>query len=126
MEREVIGFLITKNPLAQFKTIIDQKTNKKLGDIQEADSGKTYIVAGVISGRKIIKTKKDSLEMAIVNLFDETGSFEVVFFPKTYAKLKDILSINKVIMLKGKVTDRDGRLGAIVENAVGLNSNVKS
>lgn len=120
MEREVIGFLIGKNPLSKFQTIIKKKTTKKIGDITDEDNNKTVILAGIISGKKVIKTRKDNHEMAIINVFDETGSIEVVVFPKNYTKLKSILIINKIIMFKGKINDRDGRLGIIMDNAVDL------
>ena len=58
--------------------------------------------------------------MAIIQIFDETGNIEVVVFPKSFIKLKDILAINRIIMLKGRVNDREGRLGVIIENAIDL------
>jgi DNA polymerase-3 subunit alpha len=120
MEREVIGFLIGKNPLLKFQKIIDKKVTKKIGEISADDVNKPLIIAGIISGKKALKTKKDNSEMAIITVFDETGSIEIVVFPKSFAKLKSILMINRVIMLKGKVNDREGRIGLIMENAVDL------
>ena len=120
MEREVIGFLIGKNPLLKFQKIIDKKVTKKIGEVTADDVNKPLIIAGIISGKKALKTKKDNSEMAIITVFDETGSIEIVVFPKSFEKLKSFLMINRVIMLKGKVNDRDGRLGLIMENAVDL------
>ncbi len=120
MEREVIGFLIGKNPLSKFKAIIEKKTTKKIGDVTIDDNNKPVILAGLISGKKALKTRKDNHEMAVIQIFDETGNIEVVVFPKSYAKLKSILMINRIIMLKGKVNERDGRFNVIMENAVDL------
>ncbi|OGK35759.1 DNA polymerase III subunit alpha [Candidatus Roizmanbacteria bacterium RIFCSPHIGHO2_12_FULL_39_8] len=120
MEKEVIGFLITKNPLLKFQALIAKKVTKKVGDISLEDTDKTHILAGIISAKKIIKTKKDNSEMAFINIFDETGSLECVIFPRLFARLRDIISINRVIMLKGKVNDRDGRLSVLIDNAVDL------
>lgn len=120
LEKEIIGFLITKNPLKKYQSIIDRKITKKIGEITAEDKNKDVIIAGIISGRKLIKTKKDNSEMAFLNLFDETGSIEVVTFPKAFAKLKSIFNMNNVIMLKGKVNDRDGRISVLLENAVSL------
>ena len=58
--------------------------------------------------------------MAFINLYDETGSIEVIAFPKTFAKLKAVLAMNRVIIFKGKVNDRDSRLSVLMENAVDL------
>lgn len=120
MEKEVIGFLISKNPLQRYQKTIEKKATKKIGDIQPEDSGKTVIIGGIISGRKIIKTKKDNSDMAFVNMFDETGSIEVVVFPRSFVQLQDVFVMNKVVLLKGRVNDRDGRLSIVVENAVDL------
>jgi len=120
MEREVIGFLIGKNPLNKFRKIIDEKITKKIGDLTSSDNNKSVILAGIISGKKTLKTKKDNQEMAIIQVFDETGNVEVVIFPKTFAQLKPIININKIILFKGKVIDRDNRLNVIMEKAIDL------
>lgn len=120
MEREVIGFLLTKNPLAQYKEIIDQKTKKKLGEITEEDVKKDLILAGCISAKKVINTKKDNSEMAFITVFDETASLEIIVFPKSYAKLKTILNINTAILFKGKVDNKDEKLTVLLDNAVNL------
>ena len=120
MEREVIGFLIGKNPMAKFKAIIEKKTTKKIGEVTIQDANKPVILAGLISGKKIVKTKKNNEEMAILQVFDESGTIEVVVFPRSYTVLKSFLNINKIIMFKGKVNEREGRIGIILENAVDL------
>jgi DNA polymerase-3 subunit alpha len=58
--------------------------------------------------------------MAILQIFDESGTIEVVVFPRSYTVLKSFLNINKIIMLKGQVNERDGRIGIILEKAVDL------
>ena len=81
-------------------------------------------MAGIVSGKKEVKTKKNNYDMAFLNINDETGVIEMVVFPNSYAKLKPMLKINKVILFKGKITDREGALSIILENAVDL-ENVK-
>ena len=58
--------------------------------------------------------------MSILQIFYESGTIEVVVFPRSYTILKSFLNINKIIMLKGKVNEREGRIGIILENAVDL------
>jgi DNA polymerase-3 subunit alpha len=120
MERDVIGFLIGKNPLLKYQKIIDKKVTKKIGEINSQDVNKSVILAGIISNKKLVKTRKDNAEMSIIQIFDVTGNIEVVVFPRSFSLLKSFLNINRIIMLKGKVNDRDGRLGIILENAVDL------
>jgi len=120
MERKIIGFLIGKNPFLKYKPIIEKKITKNIGEVMESDVGKPLILAGIINGRRILKTKKDNQEMAILTVYDQTGTIEIVVFPKVYAKLKSVLQINRIILFKGQVNSRDGRLGIIMENAVDL------
>src|SRR3989339_942315 len=120
MEKEVIGFLISKNPLIKFKNIIAQKSTKRIGEITKEDINKTHVLVGVISNRKIIKTKKDNHEMAFITIYDETGSIEAIVFPKLYAKISLSISLNQAIILKGKVTEKEDQLSVIVENAMKL------
>lgn len=120
MEKEVIGFLISKNPLARFKEIIAKKATKRLGEISKEDINKTHILVGVISNKKIIKTKKDNHEMAFITLYDETGSVEAIVFPKLYLKINAVLLLNQPIILKGKVTEKEDQISVIVDNAMKL------
>lgn len=120
MEKEVLGFYLTKNPLAQYKNNIDKKITKKIGDISFDDAEKTHIIAGTLSRLKKIITKKESKEMVFVTLFDETGSIEAIVFPRTYAATKTIWTQNTVILAKGRVDTKDDRLHFLVENAVDL------
>lgn len=117
MEKEIIGFSITKNPLAKYKKIIDAKVSKKIGELILSDVDKTLILAGIISGKKIIKTKKNNSEMAFIKVFDETGAIEIIVFPKTFAQFKEILNLNQVIIFRGKISEKQGSLNMIIEVA---------
>lgn len=120
MEKEVIGFLISQNPLAKHRDIIQKKTTKQIGALSADDHKKNHILAGIINAKKIIRTKKDNSEMAFVSIFDETGSVELIIFPRLYEKIKSFLMINQPILLKGIVEEKEGRINVIVENAVKL------
>lgn len=119
-EKEVIGFLISRNPLDTYKGVIDKKITKKIGELVLEDVKKVVVLAGIVTGKKVVKTKKDNAEMSFLNINDQSGSLEVVVFPKIYAKLKDILNVNKVILFKGVVSDRDGSVSVMMDNAVDL------
>lgn len=117
MEKEVIGFSLTINPLSKIPSDIEKKITKRIGELTEVDVNKSQILVGIISQIKKINTKKNNSEMAFLTIFDKTGSIEVVVFPKDYLRFKDILGLNKLVILKGKITQRDNKLGVILENA---------
>ena len=120
MEKEIIGFLLSKNPLARYMPLISGKITKKIGDLTQDDVEKVHIIAGVVSGMKMIKTKKDNSEMAFMTVFDDSGHLEVVVFPKTYQQLKGMLKLNALLLMKGKINDRDDALSMLLEKAVDL------
>jgi len=119
-ERELIGFLLTQNPLDPYRAIIAQKVNKKLVEITVEDVKTQIIIAGEITHIKHVKTKKDHKEMAIFGINDTTATFEAVVFPKMFAHLREILKLHEVVLIKATVSDREGVLGLMVENAVRL------
>ena len=120
MERQAIGFSLSKNPLEQYGAIINQRIDKKIGDLSLEDVGKIYIVAGAILRVKQVTTKKNNDNMAFVTLFDESGAIDVVVFPKLYARTESIWKPNTVILLKGRIDSKDDQLTILVENAVDL------
>jgi DNA polymerase-3 subunit alpha len=122
MEKEVIGFLISKNPLAPYADVIAAKASKNIGEITNTDNKKQLVLVGVISAKKIIRTKKDNKEMCFITLYDDTGSIEAVFFPKAFEKLKSIISLNQVILAKGTAAEREDSMSFLIDNAVKLGS----
>lgn len=120
MEKEVIGFALTQNPLQKFRKVIVQKVQKKFGELTEEDIKKSYRMAGVISNMRVVRTKKDNAEMAFLSMYDDTGTMEVVVFPKTYVKIRSVLQFNEAILFKGKVELREGSLTVQMDNAVNL------
>lgn len=120
-ERELIGFLLTQNPLGPYEDIIRQKVKKTISQVTTDDVKKPLIFAGEVTQVKLVKTKKDGHEMAIITLSDGTGAMEMVIFPKTYIKIKNILKMHEVLLVKGVISEREGTLGCMIDNAISLN-----
>ncbi|MFA9288424.1 MAG: DNA polymerase III subunit alpha [Weeksellaceae bacterium] len=119
-EQEVIGFLITRNPMDKYKDILSQKRTLELVNLADAKKNMEYVIGGKLTAKKIVKTKKDNAEMAFLTFNDNTGTIEAVAFPKTYAKIKDMLIMNNVMLAKGKITEREGEMSMMVDVVVNL------
>lgn len=120
MEKELIGFSLTKNPLDRFRSIIAKKITKKIGEISSHDAGKSEIIAGTISRLKKVMTKKDNREMVFATIFDETGSVEAIVFPQLFASTVSLWKTHAIVLLKGRIDTKEERLHVLVENAVDL------
>ncbi|QQS43689.1 DNA polymerase III subunit alpha [Candidatus Roizmanbacteria bacterium] len=125
-EKEVIGFLITRDPMDKHKDIILQKVTKKFIDIEETDIDKPFIFAASISSVKVVKTKKNNDDMAFLLLNDNSAGIEAIVFPKTYAKIRSACIPNSVILLKGKISEREGDYSIIVEKAINLDQRAQA
>lgn len=119
-EKEVIGFLITRDPMAKYAEIIEKKVTKKIVDIEEIDDDKVFIFAANISSIKMVKTKKKNEDMAFLQLNDNTGAIQAIVFPKTYRMFSSVFTANSVLLIKGKVSERDGDYSILIEQAVNL------
>jgi DNA polymerase III subunit alpha len=107
-EREALGFVLTQNPLKKYESIRVAKQAVPLGSINNEYVNKPFVIVGQITASKIVRTKKDNSEMAFLTIKDETGSIESIVFPKDYAKYKNHVLPQMVIIAKGTVKSREG------------------
>jgi DNA polymerase-3 subunit alpha len=105
-EKDALGFYITGHPLAQYKNLgrLISHTIIELDEIR--DSGSEVRLAGIISGVKALKTKKDE-SMAAFALEDMSGRVDVVAFPESFRKYYEYIHEDTQVWLKGKFVGED-------------------
>lgn len=114
-EKELLGFYLTEHPLTPVFAQVAQKVTHSIGDITSADIGAAVVVGGIIAHLKRIITKSSNQEMAFIKLSDLSGAIEVVVFPRVFAIAKTILSPDTVVLIKGRVNEKDDRLTLIAD-----------
>jgi DNA polymerase-3 subunit alpha len=115
-EKELLGFYLTENPLADQLQAVSARANKKIGEVDHTiHQDKVFLFGGVLTRVKVTKTKKNGLEMAFATLQDPTGSTEVIFFPKTYQEAKSLIQPDSVVLIRAKVDYRDDELKLLAE-----------
>ena len=105
-EKELLGLYISSHPLEDFKNIFG-KTVLPLVKISQDITGKFVKIGGIISSIKKITTKTGK-PMLFAKLEDQTNKIELVVFPSLIEQNPDIFQENKIVMVKGKVDNRDG------------------
>lgn len=114
-EKELLGLYVTGHPLEayaeQFKNA--KQTIKQIKE-DERPSGDT-VIAGIVEECKEIFTKKNNDKMAFLKVADLTGSLECVIFPKTYEEFKKFCVVDKLVVVKGKVSDRNGERSMLID-----------
>jgi DNA polymerase-3 subunit alpha len=106
-EKELLGLFVSGFPLDPWKEKITTRgididaINHTLSD------GKEVTVAVIIEKIKITITKKGD-KMALATLRDYSGFIEVAIFPETYKKNKHLVAIDLPIVVRGKISTRNG------------------
>ena len=118
MEKEMLGLYISDNPLnVGFASSV---ATVPLGQISNLKQEVKVRIRGIVNKSKKITTKNGG-DMYFVTLEDETGSVEVVFFPKLAQRLEEHLSRKQVIWIIGKVDLQDnGEYKIIAEELIDI------
>ncbi len=106
-EKELLGLFVSGFPLDPWK----EKIAARNLDIEKVHSqtadGKEVSIAVIIEAIKITITKKGD-KMALLTLRDYSGYIEVAVFPETYKKYKESIIIDIPLVVRGKVSTRNG------------------
>jgi len=113
-EKDLLGLYISGHPLSAYKEKIE-KFGTLIKKIQTEIKPNTPVtVAAVIDEVKVVTTKNNT-RMAFIKISDFTGSIEAVVFNKLFETTKDIITVDTIIALKGKVTERNGEKSISIE-----------
>jgi DNA polymerase III subunit alpha len=113
-EKDLLGLYISGHPLNAYKEKIE-KFGTVIKKIQtEVKVNTPVTVAAIIDEVKIVTTKNNS-RMAFLKLSDFSGGIEAVVFSKLFETAKDILIVDNIIALKGKVSERNGEKSLMIE-----------
>jgi DNA polymerase-3 subunit alpha len=111
MEKEMLGVYISNHPLddvaSQLEVITDMDSSKLL-ELEENENLKNKMkvtIGGIVMGKRTFLTKKGEM-MAFIQIEDLYGSFEVVVFPKTYEKYRDLIVEDKILIVKGDIDNK--------------------
>jgi DNA polymerase-3 subunit alpha len=114
-EKELLGVYSISHPLHDLEADLKRVTSCSCAELDERFDGKGVALAGLISAVRVITTKKGDA-MAFVQLEDLQGACEVVFFPNTYLEHKERLTVDNVVLIKGKGQSREGKTALLAES----------
>lgn len=104
-EKEFLGTFVSKHPLKEIMPEL-KKLVSLIETLHENSDGKKVKVGGMISAVQKVNTKKGE-PMLFVKLADLTGSIEVIVFPNMLQKYGELLEMDKILIIEGKVNVKD-------------------
>ncbi|MDE2027249.1 MAG: DNA polymerase III subunit alpha, partial [Candidatus Omnitrophica bacterium] len=119
-EKALLGFYLSGHPLDRYKTEIEKFADFTTSGIKGARDGQEARMVGLITSVKLTTTKKTNERMAIVGLEDNDGEMEIVVFPSSYTQIASYLKENTVVVVKGKVSFRDGFPKMVANEMAGI------
>ena len=112
LEKEVLGFYLSSHPVSIYEKFLSQLNITFLYEfIPPKNYGKAVVYIGEI---KKIRTKKGE-QMAFFTMSDQTGEMEAVVFPNVLKKMATILQQGNILVVEGKIEERQGKIQFIVQ-----------
>ncbi len=112
-EKEYLGLYVSSHPLSNYREKLNQYCAPIINLGQEHDNS-FQTIGGIITRVQNILTKKGE-QMCFADIEDLTGSLELVVFPSVFNEHKALLATDQIVMVRGRVTDKDGELKMLVE-----------
>ncbi len=105
-EKELLGLFVSSHPLEGFGKILGRKTIS-ISKISAIPVSRRVKIGGIISSIKKIITRVGK-PMLFIKLEDLTDKIEVVAFPGVIERNPSVFQENKIVLVSGRVDNRDG------------------
>ena len=124
-EKDALGVYLSGHPLDSDRALLKQVCTRRARDfsleVMEEENRLSDMeqctVGGMITGINRRITKKSDM-MAFVTLEDNTGSMEVVVFPKTYELTEELIQEDKKVFVYGRVQMNDEANGKLIAEKI--------
>jgi len=126
-EKELLGVTFSSDPRKQALETMDKSDLTPIADLKDPERaeeliGKTLTFAGLLTGARRISTKKGD-SMLVAMLEDETEeTVELVAFPKSFEKYRDLLQEDALLRVTAKVDRRNDGVQLVLEAAAPLDT----
>jgi len=102
LEKETLGLYVSEHPLTAIRDQLRRKTDCTLNELERRRDGEVVTVGGIVSSLKQLTTKKGE-PMVFATLEDVTGPCEIVAFNSAYQHARDLLLVDRVLIVKGRI-----------------------
>ncbi|MCC6405230.1 MAG: DNA polymerase III subunit alpha [Candidatus Yanofskybacteria bacterium] len=114
-EKELIGLYVSEHPLSDYQARLTLERTTPIKDLRPIPGQQAKIAGLVVSNHKIIT--KTGKQMLFSTIEDLTAKIEVVVFPSVLEKTPNAWAANTVVVLQGKLDNRDGNLKLLCDTA---------
>ena len=112
-EKELLGTYLSRHPLAQQENELLRQdlVNTTVDRLATETLGQQLTFVGMVQRVRRITTKKGDT-MAFITLEGSGGTVDVIVFPRVYERFKDKLVVENIVVVSGKLDNRQDRVGS--------------
>jgi DNA polymerase-3 subunit alpha len=115
-EKQLLGFYVSAHPLDGYAPALTRLTVTSCQKLADLRRGQRTTVAGVITSIQRATTRTGE-SMLFVRLEDQTGGVEVLVFPSVLKANPVPWQEDKVVVVSGKISDKDGVAKLLADDA---------
>ncbi|MBI3560471.1 MAG: DNA polymerase III subunit alpha [Gammaproteobacteria bacterium] len=104
-EKQTLGLYLTGHPIARYEDELRRFTSARIVDLKPTYD-QTVLVAGLIVAIRTMNTKRGD-KMAFITIDDRSGRIELAVFSEPYARHRDLLAKDRLIVVEGEVSMDD-------------------
>ena len=105
-EKELMGLYISDHPLREYQDYFAKKTTP-INHLTSTHINQNVTLGGIITKIQKVYTRNNQL-MYFVTIEDSLGKMEILVFPKVLEKTSDLWKEENVVLVKGKLSEKDG------------------
>jgi DNA polymerase-3 subunit alpha len=117
VEKEAIGLFISAHPLKPMREAMRAKADCSLAALADRRDKDWVTVGGIITESKRIRTRNGD-HMMFATLDDLEGSVEMLVFGKALAEHEAALTVDQVVLVRGRVDHKEANKTALVVQSV--------
>jgi len=115
-EKEFLGLYLTRHPISSSLKKLSHYAPNKINSLKEDyQPGSRVKIGGIITSLRRTFTKARGEEMAFIKLEDETGTIDIVIFPRTFTQFKSVINEDAIVILEGKLDSREEETAVLAE-----------
>jgi len=113
-EKELLGLYVSEHPLKDYQKKL-AKITYPCQALSKKEVGRRIKIGGIINKIQKVNTRNGQ-PMLFVELEDMTGRIEALVFPSILEQTATVWQEEKIVLVSGRLSDRDGNLKIICES----------
>jgi DNA polymerase III subunit alpha len=117
VEKEAIGLFVSAHPLKPLREVLRTRVDCQISSLEGRRDKDWVTVGGIITEAKRIRTRNGD-HMMFATLDDLEGAVELLVFGKALAEYEALLTVDEVVLVKGRVDHKEAGSTCLVVQTV--------